>query len=182
MKGASDVTLIYYKDMDNENIEKITKALNPNVVKGTSAQAVYRVSPIVVPNKKSRLVYPRIKVDETNMTQLDDKLNTKDDEKNVKIKFDDHLQDSALVKTNNTANYLTNEELVDNDIEVKKPDEDTDTRKFLDKFNLIRGFLYAMDPYNNKSHLTGEDGEGQDESDLKFDTLNDRLDQLFDIK
>lgn len=181
MKASpSNVTLIYYKDENSANTEELIKKLNPSTTLATGAQSVYRISPVIIQNEKSQLVYPSVCVNSEIGLISNEHIKIKEDEKVVKKKYEHSDFDSAL----KTANYMSNttKEMIVNAIDLKKPDEDTDTRKFLDKYNLLRGFHFAMDPYNNKSHLEGEDNEGETESDLKFHSLNERLEELFDIK
>jgi hypothetical protein len=172
-KNIEEPLLIYYNDETiNQNLLNQHKSTLT-----TNSQAIYRISPTIVKKTKNNFAYPKIKINEND--NLNYSTSTTDEENKLNLKFE-RTEDKIIDDNLKLENYLSNtdKDMIIGEIEIKKPDEDTDTRKYLDRYNLLRSFLFSMDPYNNISHLEGDEN---DEATLTFETLKDRLSNLFDI-
>lgn len=176
-----NLSLIYYKDDEaNPNVEELKKSVG-NVL-STNSMAVYRMSPVIVMQGEKTMTYPILSADKDSLSKDNRKtLNIKEDVKTIKEKYA-LTEDQKMEQVMSTGNYLSNlgDEL-DLGLDIKKPDEENDNRKYMDRYNLIRGFLYSVDPYMNRSQLLGEDDDYSD-SAVKFEDLTEKLENLFDIK
>ena len=197
--------LLYYKDEvatsaegdENTNIHNL---LDDNVSKliavsqnhkSTNSQAVYRISPVVIykNSHKENFVYPKVKVEGDQDLEGKSKINPHEDSHVIKNRFE--AKDSVFgkvpeAKEQSSSNFL---EVVDPeynessnkefDCEIKKQQDEDEGRKHLDKFNLLRGFQFAFDPFNNRSNLNYE--EDYTESNLEFESVDVRLENIFGI-
>lgn len=208
--------LIVHKDDENAiNDNNIANKLKENKTLITNSQAIYRISPVYlvkqntnINNKKDNLTsnlyqFPKVKI--TSIGNEEDFVNQVIKGENDKNFNKEELNEKFLAHENdNIANYNEGTSIIDIDFkydtlvdlnstikELKKPEDETDARKYLDEFNLLQGFIISNDPYNIKSKLFVGDLNWMDvndetiassESKIKFEKLNERLDNLFDIK
>jgi hypothetical protein len=167
----------------------------------TSSQAVYRISPVLLTKvSDSSFVYPKIKLstaedsDVINKHIIDgiDKIDSTSDKTQVKEKFSlkedvfnydknhhDKLLESNIIEIVQS-NITNGEEVHDEFTSIKKPTEEDDQRKNMDKYNLLRGFSFAYDPYSNYSKIDYD--EDNFESEIKFEKVEDKLERILGIK
>ena len=175
-------TLIIHKDDENTLNKNKTKE-NKTIL--TNSQAIYRISPIYLNkiNNKEEVLYPKVKINSiSNEQDFENLIFKAKNERSKDIKLDiENIEDLTLDRDILDINFNLNNTSNDLNLEIKKPEDETDTRKYFDKFNLLQGFLIVNDPYNIKSRLIYDQNE-LTESELKFENLNDRLENLFQIK
>jgi hypothetical protein len=150
--------LILYKDDDNTEI----KTLTSNVYE-TSSQAVYRISP-VVSKEESGNHYTIYKATSDTAAKLN----------NIKKEM---YWDRFSIKEDDIEPTNIIDEIIE-PIELKKVEDEDEQRKFLDKDNLIKAFLFTYDPMS----CTAEYDEEDESSEVKFESVQDRLEKIFDIK
>ena len=184
--------LLYFKEDEilDENLKTVMGIVNKKEFTHTNSQAVYRISPVVICEKSKELIYPKVKVVEEDLKAYEkNKVNLKEDEKNIKHKFD--VKENVFGKEVNVreateSNFI---EVVDPaydgeehdhvDGEIKKPEDEEDQSKHLDKFNLLKAFRFVNDPFNLKTEFTYD--EDYHNTELNFEAVDKRIENLFGI-
>jgi hypothetical protein len=172
--------LIYFKE-DSEHGLKIKNSTS------TDSQAIYRISPVLILEKGKELVYPKVKIQEKDLQNFEkNKIDLKSDEKEIKNKFE--VKENIFNKEPQAneacdSNFIdiVDAEQEDNlEFEIKKPEDEEDQRKHLDKYNLFKAFNFVNDKSNLKSDLTTDDDYL--ETQITFDSIDNRLEKIFGIK
>jgi hypothetical protein len=150
--------IILYKDDEYTDIKTLT-----NNVHETSSQAIYRISPILSKEDTGNVytIYKATKETSSKLNSIKkemywDRFNNKDDE----------IEPTNII-----------DEIIE-PIYLKQVTDEEEQRKFLDKDNLIKSFLYTYDPLS----LTTEYDDEDESSEVKFENISERLEKLFDIK
>jgi hypothetical protein len=149
--------IILYKDDDNTDI----KTLPANFYE-TSSQAIYRISPVLI-KEETGIYYTINKTTKESSSKLN----------NIKKEM---FWNKYETKEDDIGPTNIIDEIIE-PIEVKQAEEEDQPRKFLDKDNLIKSFLFAFDPLS-----VAEYDEEDESSEVRFENINDRLEKLFDIK
>ena len=110
-----------------------------------------------------------------------------------KFKMDDKaIEDIDMKAINNKENITTmknlgenvikkeEEDKEDEVIEVLEQEDEEQGRAELDKENLLKAFYFGMDPFESCIELNTE--EDDEQFGLKYMTLQERLENMFDIK
>ncbi len=185
--------LLYYREdsaqVESDFIKNLSKEIKSNTC--TSSQGIYRISPVVVNIGTKDFFYPKVK-----LTQED--INDKKHLKCVSGGHSHEIQNSFDVKENvfgrepnpneqTQSNFVEvcdpefdaekSQEVID--AEIKKPEDEEDGRKHLDKFNLFNGFRFTNDPFNLKSKISYE--EDYTETEVESETMDSRIKNLFGI-
>ena len=119
---------------------------------------------------KKNISYPTLKVTQ-NENEIIEKISKED--------FDDIKNENFVSKINKGEEIKNDKENKENLYEVKIPDEDDiKPRAPLDRNNLIRSFCITMDTYKDRVEFDDED---EDEPDIIVESLEEKLNNLFDI-
>jgi hypothetical protein len=195
------LTLIKFKEEDStvpdtsiDNLEerKIDSIASEKII--TESQAMYRISPVLIVDKSNGFVYPKIKVENLDEAlEYSKGIDSSTDYNSVKQKF--NLKEAmnlafssqggmSQIDLESESNFL---DVVDPNFDInnseftiiKKPENEEDPRKHLDKFNLIKGFTYAYDPLNTKSKMNYD--EDYDNCQIEFFSAETQIKDLLDI-
>jgi hypothetical protein len=198
---SNQITLIKYQEEDkatselelenSEFLRKLDEIASEKIL--TDSQAIYRISPVVIADKShGNFVYPKLRVQDLDEALAYSKeIDISTDYNSVKQKFD--LKEAMNAATGEAASQLELEsesnflDVVDpnldiNDseiISIKKPENEEDPRKHLDKFNLFKGFSYAYDPLNTKSRMNYDDD--YENCEVEFFSADTQIKDLLDI-
>jgi hypothetical protein len=156
----NNAKLIIYKEDDNTDV----KTLTSNIYE-TSSQAVYRISPILV-KEESGNNYCLLKTNKETSSKLN---NLK-----TEMYWDKFTNKDSEIEATNIIDEIIEP------IELKQTEDEDEPRKFLDRDNLVKAFLFSFDPLSNR--LTGYSEEEQNTEDIKFEHISNRLGNLFNIK
>jgi hypothetical protein len=188
-----NMELLYYKEDSSQNESDVIKKLSSEIKSSTctNSQGIYRISPVVVNIGNKDFFYPKVKLTQEDVIE----------KKHSKCGSDGHsheIQNRFDVKENifgrepnpneqSHSNFVEvcdpefdaekSEEVID--VEIKKPEDEEDGRKHLDKFNLLNGFRFANDPFNLKSKISFE--EDYTETEVESDNIDNRIKNLFGI-
>jgi hypothetical protein len=190
-EGSNNIALIF-KDESDEALDhssqnflnkacenKDTKIIKEEAII-TSNLSISKISPVIILEKNKSLKYPKVKVTIDELDQIvssQRNINIEQDLKNIQNKFDPKKSEENM-KDEIDKDENSNDD--DKHIKLLEPEDEEDPRKNLDKYNLFKGFVYAFDPFNTRSHLENEDDV--DNFDVNFDTMENRLKEMFGIK
>lgn len=192
------LTLIKYQEENNpipdtQEEKKLESIASEKIL--TESQAIYRISPVLIVDKSHGMVYPKLKVENLDEAlEYSKEINTTTDYNTLKQKFDlkeamnlayTTQEGMSQLEIESESNFL---DVVDPKFDIsnteytsiKKPENEEDPRKHLDKFNLIKGFTYAFDPLNTKSRMNYD--EDFDNCEVEFFSAETQLKDLLDIK
>ncbi len=187
-------SFLIYKDEPNENIKEIINKTIEKIGKDqigeykenySNSISIKTISPSLIINIKEKepvQLLPKFLINkEETLNSIDiEKLKKKEDLIPLK-----EIQKSTLSKLNKEE-----EEEKGKKYEILEPENlEEDPRLEMDKENLLKGFKFGMDPFDtciipNKA-IEDEEEEEEDEDkkyELKFKSLEDRLNEMFNIK
>ena len=187
-------SFLIYKDDPNENIKEIINKTIEKIGKDqigeykenySNSISIKTISPSLIINIKEKepvQLLPKFLINkEETLNSIDiEKLKKKEDLIPLK-----EIQKSTLSKLNKEE-----EEEKGKKYEILEPENlEEDPRLEMDKENLLKGFKFGMDPFDtciipNKA-IEDEEEEEEDEDkkyELKFKSLEDRLNEMFNIK
>jgi hypothetical protein len=188
-----NMELLYYKE-DSAQVESdVIKSLSNEIKSNssTNSQAIYRISPVVV-NKGTRdFFYPKVKLTQEDLNERKySKVESDGHSHEIQNKFDvkenvfgrepnpnEQSQSNFVEVSDPEFDAQKSHEVVDT--EIKKPEDEEDGRKHLDKFNLLNGFRFVNDPFNLKSKITYE--EDYTEAEVESESMDQRIKTLFGI-
>ena len=197
---GKSITLIKYQEEEGEKdlneleaefLKRLDEMASEKII--TDSQAIYRISPVVISDSyDENFVYPKLKVQNLDEALAYSKeIDISTDYNSVKQRFD--LKEAMYAATGEAASQLEIEsesnfldvmdptlDINDTDIVgLKKPENDEDPRKDLDKFNLFKGFTYAYDPLNTKSKINYD--EDYENCKVEFFSADTQIKDLLNI-
>ena len=187
-------SFLIYKDEPNENIKEIINKTIEKIGKDqigeykenySNSISIKTISPSLIINIKEKepiQLLPKFLINkEETLNSIDvEKIKKKEDLIPLK-----EIPESTLSKLNKEE-----EEEKGKKYEILEPENlEEDPRLEMDKENLLKGFKFGMDPFDtciipNKA-IEDEEEEEEDEDkkyELKFKSLEDRLNEMFNIK
>ena len=185
-------SFLIYKDEPNENIKEIINKTIEKIGKDqigeykenySNSISIKTISPSLIINIKEKepiQLLPKFLINkEETLNSIDiEKLKKKEDLIPLK-----EIQKSTLSKLNKEE-----EEEKGKKYEILEPENlEEDPRLEMDKENLLKGFKFGMDPFDtciipNKANEDEEEEEEDKKYELKFKSLEDRLNEMFNIK
>ena len=186
-------SFLIYKDEPNENIKEIINKTIEKIGKDqigeykenySNSISIKTISPSLIINIKEKepvQLLPKFLINkEETLNSIDiEKLKKKEDLIPLK-----EIPESTLSKLNKEE-----EEEKGKKYEILEPENlEEDPRLEMDKENLLKGFKFGMDPFDtciipNKANEDEEEEEDEDKKyELKFKSLEDRLNEMFNIK
>ena len=187
-------SFLIYKDEPNENIKEIINKTIEKIGKDqigeykenySNSISIKTISPSLIINIKEKepvQLLPKFLINkEETLNSIDiEKLKKKEDLIPLK-----EIQKSTLSKLNKEE-----EEEKGKKYEILEPENlEEDPRLEMDKENLLKGFKFGMDPFDtciipNKAIEEEEEEEEEEDKkyELKYKSLEDRLNEMFNIK
>ena len=187
-------SFLIYKDEPNENIKEIINKTIEKIGKDqigeykenySNSISIKTISPSLIINIKEKepiQLLPKFLINkEETLNSIDiEKLKKKEDLIPLK-----EIPESTLSKLNKKE-----EEEKGKKYEILEPENlEEDPRLEMDKENLLKGFKFGMDPFDtciipNKDNDNEEEEEEDEDKkyELKFKSLEDRLNEMFNIK
>ena len=133
----------------------------------TTSNVIKQISPTLLINS-NKMTIPKFKMDDKAIEDIDMKaINNKENITTMK-----NLGENVIKKEE--------EDKEDEDIEVLEQEDEEQGRAELDKENLLKAFYFGMDPFESCIELNTE--EDDEQFGLKYMTLQERLENMFDIK
>ena len=187
-------SFLIYKDEPNENIKEIINKTIEKIGKDqigeykenySNSISIKTISPSLIINIKEKepiQLLPKFLINkEETLNSIDiEKIKKKEDLIPLK-----EIPESTLSKLNKKE-----EEEKGKKYEILEPENlEEDPRLEMDKENLLKGFKFGMDPFDtciipNKDNDNEEEEEEDEDKkyELKFKSLEDRLNEMFNIK
>ena len=178
----SNYRLLSYQENEKEKqeSEKLYKQINEFKQisqkfenKTTKSNAIYRISPILTKDKNN-ISYPTLIVpnSQNELTEVIEKISKEDfNDINNKLFVSKIIDEEKDIDKN--------EENKENFYEIKVQDEeDINPRAPLDRHNFVRSFCITMDTYKDRVEFDDEDEENPD---IIVESLEEKLNNLFDI-
>lgn len=135
----------------------------------TTSNVIKQISPTLLINS-NKLIIPKFKMDDKAIEDIDMKaINNKDNITTMK-----NVNENVIKKEE--------ENKEDEVIEVLEQEDEEQGRVELDKENLLKAFYFGMDPFESCIQLNNSEEEEEEEFRLKYLTLQERLENMFDIK
>ena len=158
-------SLFYYREEEKHRL--IANALKDEskCFIEVTAPAMQKISPMLILDQGEILVHPFINIE--NKKELFNEVIPKESiliQSFEKIK---EIEESDLIRSESK------------EIELVKPEDNNQEKRHFDKYNLIRGFVFSHDPLDS---FTFNSSEEFDDVELKYDNLNDKLNNIFGIK
>lgn len=133
----------------------------------TTSNVIKQISPTLLINS-NKMTIPKFKMDDKAIEDIDMKaINNKENITTMK-----NLGENVIKKEE--------EDKEDEVIEVLEQEDEEQGRAELDKENLLKAFYFGMDPFESCIELNTE--EDDEQFGLKYMTLQERLENMFDIK
>lgn len=133
----------------------------------TTSNVIKQISPTLLINS-NKMTIPKFKMDDKAIEDIDMKaINNKENITTMK-----NLGENVIKKEE--------EDKEDEVIEVLEQEDEEQGRAELDKENLLKAFYFGMDPFESCIELNNE--EDDEQFGLKYMTLQERLENMFDIK
>ena len=185
--------LIYKEDETNENLKEIINKTIEKIGKDnigkyeekySNSISIKSISPsliININNKEPIKLLTKFNLNNEETLNTIDEEKIKNKEKLIPL---NEIPESTLSKLNKEENEKNEKKY-----EILEPENlEEDPRLEMDKENLLKGFKFGMDPFNNcifpNKDNDNEEEEEEDEKkyELKFKSLEERLFDMFNIK
>ena len=187
-------SFLIYKDEPNENIKEIINKTIEKIGKDqigeykenySNSISIKTISPSLIINIKEKepiQLLPKFLINKEETLNSIDIEKKKKKEDLIPLK---EIPESTLSKLNKKE-----EEEKGKKYEILEPENlEEDPRLEMDKENLLKGFKFGMDPFDtciipNKDNDNEEEEEEDEDKkyELKFKSLEDRLNEMFNIK
>ena len=160
------MSILIYKDSNatDEKTNTLIAKMKEKIGGTSSVKEIYTTSNVI------KQISPTLLINSNKMTI-------------PKFKMDDKaIEDIDMKAINNKENITTMKNLGENVIKKEEEDKEDEEqgRAELDKENLLKAFYFGMDPFESCIELNNE--EDDEQFGLKYMTLQERLENMFDIK
>lgn len=134
----------------------------------TTSNVIKQISPILLINS-NKMTIPKFRMDDKAIEDIDMKaISNKENITTMK-----NVSENVIKKEE--------EDKEDEVIEVLEQEDEEQGRAELDRENLLKAFYFGMDPFESCIELNNEEEEDE-QFGLKYMTLQERLENMFDIK
>lgn len=134
----------------------------------TTSNVIKQISPTLLINS-NKMTIPKFRMDDKAIEDIDMKaISNKENITTMK-----NVSENVIKKEE--------EDKEDEVIEVLEQEDEEQGRAELDRENLLKAFYFGMDPFESCIELNNEEEEDE-QFGLKYMTLQERLENMFDIK
>ena len=171
------MSILIYKDSNvtDEKTNILISKMKEKIGGTSSVKEIYTTSNVI------KQISPTLLINSNKMTipkfRMDDKAIEDIDMKAISNK------ENITTMKNVSENVIKKEEEDKEDevIEVLEQEDEEQGRAELDRENLLKAFYFGMDPFESCIELNNEEEEDE-QFGLKYMTLQERLENMFDIK
>lgn len=171
------MSILIYKDSNatDEKTNILISKMKEKIGGTSSVKEIYSTSNVI------KQISPTLLINSNKMTipkfRMDDKAIEDIDMKAISNK------ENITTMKNVSENVIKKEEEDKEDevIEVLEQEDEEQGRAELDRENLLKAFYFGMDPFESCIELNNEEEEDE-QFGLKYMTLQERLENMFDIK
>lgn len=171
------MSILIYKDSNatDEKTNILISKMKEKIGGTSSVKEIYTTSNVI------KQISPTLLINSNKMTipkfRMDDKAIEDIDMKAISNK------ENITTMKNVSENVIKKEEEDKEDevIEVLEQEDEEQGRAELDRENLLKAFYFGMDPFESCIELNNQEEEDE-QFGLKYMTLQERLENMFDIK